>query len=145
MKRIAFAALLAACGPLDPEVGPDREATDGACLLADSDPETDVSFDTLRTLVLTKRCSCHTANGGLGQVVTGLDLYTHEAALLGGRRSRAGDGPRAVEPGDPCASLIVQKTGTAPPFGFRMPLSGAPLTDEERQMIIDWIAEGAPP
>jgi hypothetical protein len=39
----------------------------------------------------------------------------------------------------------VRKTGPTPPFGFRMPLSGAPLADEERQMVIDWIAEGALP
>jgi hypothetical protein len=145
VKRALVAVLLAACGTLDPEVGSDRDADDGECVLEDSDPDADVSFDRLRTAVLTKRCSCHTANGGLGQVVTGLDLNTHEAALAGGRRSRAPGGPQAVAPGDPCASLVVQKTGPTPPFGFRMPLSGPPLTDEERQMIIDWIAEGALP
>jgi hypothetical protein len=38
----------------------------------------------------------------------------------------------------------VQKTSNAPPTGNRMPSDGPPyLTPSERQLLSDWIAEGA--
>jgi hypothetical protein len=53
-------------------------------------------------------------------------------------------GERIVVPGNPCRSLIVEKVREYPSFGGRMPLNGPPfLTDEEIQLISDWIAEGA--
>jgi hypothetical protein len=143
-RALVLALLLAACGDLDPEVGEDQAAVGQACDPADSDPGTPVTFDQVRTLILSRRCGCHTIPGGLGQVVGGLDLSARDAVLAGGRHQKSG-GAKVVDPGNPCDSLLVQKTGDAPPFGFRMPLSGPPLSDEDRQLITDWIAEGAPP
>ncbi len=118
--------------------GPSADAaTNETCQLADSDPETEVTFDQIRNELLLPRCSCHTIAGGLGQVVGGLDLDSHAAALEGGR---SGD---VIVPGKPCESLIVMKTGDSPPFGAQMPLSGVPLSVDARQQLVDWIAGGA--
>lgn len=139
------AASLVACGAFDPEVGDTRDAgpdaaVSGTCQLADSDPETEVGFEQVRSELLLPRCSCHTIAGGLGQVVGGLDLDSHAAALAGGR-----SGGIAVVAGKPCESLVVMKTGDTPPFGAQMPLSGVPLSESARQLLVDWIADGAKP
>jgi hypothetical protein len=53
-------------------------------------------------------------------------------------------GAQIVVAGDPCASIMYQKLSDAPPFGSRMPLNGPPFwTDDELQLLHDWIAEGA--
>jgi hypothetical protein len=58
----------------------------------------------------------------------------------------------AVVPGKVEESLLMQKLGAKPPFGDRMPLdpkkkrgetSTKKLSDEEIQLISDWIAQGA--
>ncbi len=157
---VAACALLAlgvGCGELDPEVGPDRIPVPGfepivpdgggdgepgeTCDLVDSDPETDVTFAEVTGTVLRGFCSCHVDEGGAGMTIGGLDLRTVESALLGGRRGGSDD----IVPGDPCASLLVGKISDDPPFGSRMPFSRSPLTAENKQIIIDWIAEGARP
>mgnify|MGYP001600936926 CR=1 FL=1 len=143
--RAALALLaalaLAGCGELDPAIGPDLDEVADLCAAGDSDPATAVRFSQVRERVFGQFCGCHTTPGGLGQTVGGLDLDTLEPALLGGFRSVE----TAVVPGDPCGSVIVQKTGLTPPFGARMPLNGASLSADARQLLIDWIAEGANP
>jgi hypothetical protein len=138
------AALGVGCGELDPEVGAVREGASegGICADGDSDPTQAVTFSDVRELVFEPKCSCHVIAGGLGQTVGGLDLSDFDAIMGGGVRSQG----RAAVAGDPCASVIVQKTGNdTVPFGARMPLSGGTLDVASRQLIIDWIAEGAKP
>ncbi|MBE7453150.1 MAG: hypothetical protein HS111_31075 [Kofleriaceae bacterium] len=139
------AAALTACGvEWVPEVGPPLT---GACDGADSDPDTDVSFARdLRPLFDRGRgmggCSCHTPTNGSpsGIELGGLSLGSVHALRQGGRVS----GAAIVVPGDPCASVLVQKLEGTPPFGARMPLDGPPyLTAAELTLIRDWIAEGA--
>lgn len=153
---LALLALLClpGCGELDPEVGPDRISApafdrvepDGGvepevpCDVVDSDPGTDVMFADVST-VFRGFCSCHVEPGGVGMTLGGLDLRTVDGALAGGRRGGPGD----VVPGDPCASQLVAKLSDDPPFGSRMPFSRAPLTPDNMQLIVDWIAEGARP
>lgn len=149
---------LVACElPTDPDSGELRPGLDGgagfgpgpatsACdpndpAFQDSDPSVDATWADVRELVLTKRCGCHTTAGGIGQVIGGLVLSSREDTLAGGFRS----GDQAVIPGDPCGSILVQKIGDTPPFGGKMPLSGLELTTAQRQLLIDWIAEGALP
>jgi hypothetical protein len=132
---------LSACGELDPNIGEERETIADLCEVGDSDPNTDVSWVEIRDTVFRGRCGCHTNTGGLGQTVGGLNLDDRQAALAGGFRSVE----TAIVPGDPCGSFVVQKTGPNPPFGGRMPLNGATLEPGLRQLIIDWIAEGANP
>ena len=51
-----------------------------------------------------------------------------------------------VAPGDPANSYLVIKLQGAPGIvGERMPLGKAPLTPEQIQAIVDWIASGAAP
>jgi hypothetical protein len=60
-----------------------------------------------------------------------LNLTTYEGAMAGGS-----SGP-AILAGDPENSLVVQKqTGDQPHF--------SPFTPEELDLVIDWIADGAP-
>lgn len=144
---IAVAALAAAAGcvvDVIPDVGPELA---GTCDSADSDPETDVSFAReLRPLFDRPRmmggCSCHTPTNGMpsGIELGGLSLGSVQSLRQGGRNSGAG----IIVPGDPCSSVLVQKLGETPPFGARMPLDGPSyLSASERQLIHDWIAEGA--
>ena len=123
----------------DRDGGADGGAT--TCALADSDPGAEVTYEQVRDQLFRPRCSCHTIAGGLGQVVAGLDLDTFEATMAGGRNSSG----RVAIAGDPCESVAVKKTGDAPPFGAQMPLSGVPLSEGARQLLIDWIAGGAKP
>ena len=119
----------------------------GGCDATDSDPATDVSFARdLRPLMNRARgeagCSCHTPTNGRpsGIDLGGLDLGSYDSLFQGGKNS----GRAIVVPGDPCASVLVQKISETPPFGARMPLDGQPyLTPAEQQLFRDWIAEGA--
>lgn len=52
-------------------------------------------------------------------------------------------GTTIVVPGDPAASLLIQKLSATPPCGMRMPV-GAPLSDAHVQQITTWIMNGAP-
>lgn len=138
--RAVVLAVVVLGGCLD-AIGPDVGAPLAArCVDEDSDPGTDVSFARDIQPLLKMRCtSCHSP-GGLGFEIIGLDLTSFSALRAGG----AVGGSSIVVPGQPCESIIIEKTGEGPPFGARMPLSGPPfLTDAQRALIHDWIAEGA--
>ena len=135
-------AALGACA-LEPDVGPPLA---GICKDADTNPERTVSFATdIRPLFnrMTAGCGCHmpsAAGPGGGTQLSGLDLSSMAALRAGGANS----GSRIVVAGEPCSSIIYLKVEQAPPFGSRMPLGGPPFfTDEEENLLHDWIAEGA--
>jgi hypothetical protein len=130
---------------LEPEVG---EVRAGLCQPEDSDPATPVSWEN-DLLPLFKRangtggCSCHlpTNRRTSGIDIGGLDLSTFTNQMKGGKTSTS---DTIVVRGDPCASVLLQKTTGAPPFGSRMPSDGPPyFTPSERALLSDWIAEGA--
>ena len=124
---------------LTPDLG---AATIPVCVAADSDAEQDVSFTADIAPLLSNRCvPCHDPNSSspLGFDETGFSITSYAELRRGGESS----GLDIVVEGDPCASILVQKVGTAPPFGSRMPLRRTPLSLTERQTISDWIAEGA--
>ena len=138
----AVALVLSSCiNELGPDVG---ALSTGQCDPSDSDEENDVSFsrDLLplftRDMEMVSGCACHSP-AGIGVMLSGLDMTSHSKTLAGGNNSRGNN----VVPGDPCASVIVQKVSPAPPFGGRMPLNGNYLSEEEQQLLHDWIAEGA--
>ncbi|HET9623923.1 MAG TPA: hypothetical protein VFP84_21270 [Kofleriaceae bacterium] len=140
----ALAAALTACA-LEPEVGP---LLAGACDNADTNPGRTVSFARdIRPIIAAvppaSGCNCHLAQTGSGPgpatVITGLDLGSYQSLVLGGHNS----GANIVVPSQPCASILFQKVGAAPPFGSRMPLALPPLSAAQVQLIHDWIAEGA--
>ena len=78
---------------------------------------------------------CH-----LGRVTSGFDQSSYQSLRRGGNIS----GARIIIPGEPCNSVFFQKVGRTPPFGSRMPYNGPPYwTADERNLLHDWIAEGA--
>jgi nitrate/TMAO reductase-like tetraheme cytochrome c subunit len=87
-----------------------------------------VTFESAIGPLLGERCGgCHGPSGGLQD----LDLTTYAGLIQGGA-----SGP-AIQPGDPEASLLVQKqSGEQPHF--------AQLNPDELAQVIDWIAAGAP-
>jgi hypothetical protein len=137
-------AIVPACTAVEPEVG--ERLT--ACVDADSNPAVNVVFkDQIRPLMQglvpgPKPCAnCHYHSGGTreGLNETGFDLETLGTLRKGGRRTF----DDIVVPGQPCKSAIVQKLkGTYE--GARMPKGGPYWTAEQIQLMIDWIAEGAP-
>ena len=128
--------VLAVAGCVAPEVG---APADQRCMSADSSPGQRVSY-TDDIVPLFVRCvQCHSP---AGQTAGGLDLTTYDGLRAGGDRYRDG----VVVPGQPCASGLVDKLGAAPMLGGRMPASGPPFfSDAERQLVADWIFEGAGP
>jgi hypothetical protein len=146
MRILSIAALvpLAGCVLDDyaPEVGPPLA---GSCDPSDSDPETDVSFALdLRPMMNSEDfgCGCHTPTNGTpsGIQLGGLNLGSYQSLRQGGRTS----GSQIIVEGDPCSSVLIQKLSDTPGFGSRMPLDGEPYwSDEQLQMMHDWIAEGA--
>jgi hypothetical protein len=147
MKAALYCALLAGCvEAYAPDVGPPAR---GRCVNEDSDPGTTVSFHDdilqgifLRTHDVGVGCGCHqpSSDTPIGIEIGGLELSSYEYLRKGGVNS----GASIVVPGDACSSVIVQKVGDGPPFGSRMPFSGPPfLSEEDQQVIRDWIVEGA--
>ncbi|CAN5248969.1 hypothetical protein BH11MYX1_BH11MYX1_31120 [soil metagenome] len=133
--------LVVLVGCTEPEVGaPSRIACNGS----DSDPAVAIDFGRdVATGVLAGHCDrCHTPTGvtPIGLTIGGLDFSSATSLRRGGVQG----GTDIVVPGDPCASVLVQKISAAPPFGARMPLDGPPfLSASQIQVISDWIAEGA--
>jgi hypothetical protein len=148
--RARAATLLAACvlsaclAEVEPEVGALRA---GTCKPKDSDETSDVSFkEDILTLFMRPNgmagCACHQPGNRRtsGIDATGLVLDSYQSLLKGGTTSHE----TIVVPGDPCASLVVQKVSSAPPAGGRMPSDGPPyLNPIEIGLLSDWIAEGA--
>lgn len=140
---LAFASP-ACIGAVEPDVGALQASP---CSNEDTDPSQDVSFrEDIVPKVLTSsdvdclRCHAPDAPTPLGFEVGGLDLSTYESAARGGANS---DGTTII-PGQPCESIMFQKVSAGPPFGARMPLSGPPfLSEQQLQLVHDWIAEGA--
>ncbi len=145
MRYALLLVALAGClDELGPQVGLQIRAT---CDDLDSDPKHDVHFgaDIFEPIFNAPggHCEdCHSPSGKnpFGLQSSGLDLSTYQTMLVGGSRS----GQAIIVPGKPCESVLVQKVGTSPPFGGRMPLDGPPFLDDEQiRLISDWIAEGA--
>lgn len=129
---------------LEPDVG---QLQVSPCRDDDSDPAQDVSFrEDIIPQILTPagtgclQCHAPDAPTPLGFEVSGLDLSSYAAAARGGANS---DGTTII-PGQPCQSIMFQKVSAGPPFGGRMPLNGPPyLSQEQLQLVHDWISEGA--
>jgi len=94
-------------------------------------PAAALSFSTDVVPILRSQCAaCH---GRLG----GWDASTYETVV------DSGDNGPAVVPGDPDGSLLVQKLLGTQTIGGIMPPAGI-LPQDQVQIILDWIAGGAP-
>ncbi|MBX2810376.1 MAG: hypothetical protein KTR25_01140 [Myxococcales bacterium] len=143
-RSVGFIIAFVVSVACDPELG-DNVAT--RCVNEDSDPSKDVAF---RADILSifegksgvVNCSCHFPDevDPIGIEIGGLDLSSYEQLRQGGNNSRE----NIVIEGLPCESYLLQKLGPNPPFGSRMPFDGPPMLGlRSRQLIADWIAEGA--
>lgn len=135
---VVLAGILpAAClDALAPEVGP---LTPASQCNDDLDPARAVSFRVDVAPIFRRACDgCH-LEGGEGDLRSGLELEDYIKLRAGGGRSMGA----IVIDGEPCASVLWQKIGPAPPFGERMPRAQLPLPQVEIDLIHDWIAEGA--
>lgn len=104
----------------------------------------EISFQADVFPVIKKNClPCH-AEDNYNPSELSLDSYT--LLMEGGKHGTA------VVPGKAAESLLVRKLDAKPSFGDRMPLdpkkkrgeaSTRKLSDEEIQLISDWIAQGA--
>jgi hypothetical protein len=132
---VLIATMLVACvDAFAPDVGPRQS---GACSDADGNPDVDVSFDADIGGVF-ERGGCLRCHQG-GDASSSLQLDTYATLLEGGTHS----GTDIVIAGQPCSSVLEQKIGPAPPFGVQMPRDRTPLSEIDRQLVHDWIAEGA--
>jgi hypothetical protein len=126
------------CSSVQPEVGDRLEA----CVDADSDASKPVDFKTRIRPIIEARCSrCHYYGSGTeeGYREVGFDQGTLGALRKGGRNTAT----NIIVPGKPCSSAFVQKIRGTFSTGARMPKNAAPLSREEIQLVMDWIAEGA--
>lgn len=119
---------------------PDAGPPDNGCAIKDSDPGQSVSFGTDVWMIL-EGCRCHNSSDAdpFGILESGLTIDGYASLRKGGSMSKAS----IIVDGNPCESIILHKLGESPPFGERMPFDGPYLTDEQRQLISDWIVEGA--
>ena len=127
-----------ACSSIQPEVGDRLEA----CVDADSDATKSVDFKTQIRPIIEARCAnCHDYGRGTeeGYREVGFDQGSLGTLRKGGRNTAT----NIIVPGKPCSSAYVQKIRGTFATGARMPKNATPLSREELQLIMDWIAEGA--
>jgi len=104
----------------------------------------EISFKTDVLSVVKKNClPCHAEDQ---YNPSELSLDTFDLMMAGGKHGVP------VVPGKPAESLLLQKMYDKPPFGDRMPMdpkkkrgemSKKKLSDEEIQVLTEWIAQGA--
>lgn len=102
-------------------------------------------FAAVQAIFTTSCAGCH--NGGSTTLPGVLDLRDgHAFRSLVGNKSIENSGLFRINPGDDDASFLYQKIIANPTIdrGTRMPLGGA-LTDEQIDVIENWINVGAPP
>lgn len=95
--------------------------------------------------ILTARCATVACHGG-ARPAAGLLLTTGQSYsnLVGRAASGCSDGRLRVEVSRPDRSYLVNKlTGVGLCFGVQMPLTGAPLSSSELDLVRSWICRGA--
>jgi len=115
--------------PLEAAASPDGSP-------AEAGTESGVDLATEALAILADRCgSCHGPSKRKGR----LRLDSHGAILAGG------DSGPALVPGDPGASLLVQRTALPLEHEDHMPPEGKPQpSSEELAAVVAWIVAGAP-
>ncbi len=94
----------------------------------------DISFSSDIQPILNQNCgnNCH-----LNNTFGGLNLSSYTGLMSGGNN---GD---VVIPGNGAGSIIIQKLGSNPPFGDRMPKGSSALSSSIIDLITTWIDDGA--
>jgi hypothetical protein len=91
----------------------------------------------VRPLLLGKCGNCHFHGNEQGG-------YRLDTVRLVARAGQSGGVLPLLVPGDPERSLLWRKLADRlPPVGAQMPLLGTPLDDRARQLVRQWILDGA--
>lgn len=122
-----------------------------SCSSASTTPAPTGTFSAIYPLIfpVTTRAQCNFCHSlppndkSNGKLSMGEDKATAYAALMGKTSTSSKcRGKQYIVPGNPDASLFLQKLAS-PPCGGHMPLGGDPLPDDQLEMVRTWIAAGA--
>jgi hypothetical protein len=109
-------------------------------------PATTLSLDRDLQPLFTAQCAfvgCHA--GAAPQAGQDLSAGNAYESLVNVESTQVA-GVQRVLPGDPDASFLLEKVSSDQPrVGSRMPLAGSPLSEDEIDMIREWIRQGALP
>ena len=134
-RQIAMAAMLlalAACGGGSGEEAPPL-------------PTLQPTLASIQVNIFTPTCAVSGCHFGAG-AMQGLNLEAGQSyANLINVASPYGVTVIRVIPGDPDNSFLIQKLGSFPPFGDRMPLNGPYYQQVTIDVIRQWIQDGAQP
>ncbi|XWN38080.1 MAG: hypothetical protein ROO71_03920 [Balneola sp.] len=102
-------------------------------------PDEPISYANQIQPIFNSNCGggfCHTNGDNVNRV--NLDTYQSTISSEGSRYERL-----IVVPGNADNSPLVDKLGSNPEFGSRMPLGRSPLSNSDTGKIIAWINQGA--
>lgn len=112
----------------------------------ETDPPPDTpSFNTIQTTIFNTNCAVSGCHAG-SSPAQGMNLSAGAAydAIVGVPSNERPELLR-VDPGNPDESYLLLKIEGDPSIvGSRMPLGRTPLSDEQIQLVRDWIEDGAP-
>lgn len=143
-RTVLLVALTGCTGvPLGDTGDPEPTIQRPTCVIGEALGETTVSYTADLLPILTRvGCLASSCHGGSNPSV-GYDLATWEASFDPGSGAVL-VGACPIVPGDPDASYLIEKLGATPRTGRQMPDRRPPLSDEEVQLFVTWIQEGAP-
>lgn len=142
MKRLAvIAIILAACGNDSIPDRADAAVEDDPLAVTDTAPPG--SLDDLHARIISQRCSgqpglCHN-----GQFEPNLSTPALTYAYVVNRPSIEKATRLRVNPGDPSASVFIDKIRNRNGVATQMPLGAEPLPEEDIAAIEKWITDGA--
>ena len=129
-------ALLPACGGEDSPLAPTEEPDE------ENGEQAPVTLARLAAEIFTPKCATSGCHAGAAPSAA-LSLEADRLAEMIGAKSHQEEGALLIDPGNPDGSYLISKVkGTG--SGKQMPIGMDPLTPEEIQMLVDWVAAGAP-
>lgn len=119
--------------------------------LAEGEQEDKPAWDAVQAYYFSgdgKCTSCHANPYGAGESHLSLEFDQYDAIVVYGMRSgKSGVDERIIDPGSRITGFLYRKiTGELAADnseGYRMPIIGDPLPDEDVQAIGEWIDRGA--
>jgi hypothetical protein len=144
---VVLALLVFGCGGDGSTLGPDGTpiVDDGPI---DGDPgdgdstAVTVTLSQLSADIFTPKCALSGCHGSFPQEGMSLAAANIAAAIINVPSNQRPNLKR-IDPGNPDGSYLLQKVRGTGANG-QMPLSGAPLSAAQIQLIVDWINAGAP-
>lgn len=135
---VVAVVLLAGCGVLG---AAQKKTTPVAAKAKAACAAKTVSFSYDVVPILQAHCAaCHFDN----QKWPGLNMTSDASySVLVNKTSGESGTAMLVRPGDASHSFLVQKLSAKPPAGDPMPTYGRPLSTGEKELLVQWIQQGA--